>query len=256
MTRYAVRAIYTMNNITMQDDLGVISEFSLTCGRIARTSGITPDLLNAITQDKSDQFWADFRKSLDRASGKSEQSTDVSDWVNFYKKFFGLDVSVEAITKAMPAKVKGFDRLIVVAEGLTVTDVWDACKKAFKCWELNRDLEAELRKSERGPVKTTTARWFRDQVEADEETKNFSADDLEATGAKGITLIERMLFELKYFDETGKHLDVKNVTLCSGSRGSGGRVPSADWCGDEFGVDWSYADDRHSGLRSRVAVTL
>ena len=70
-----------------------------------------------------------------------------------------------------------------------------------------------------------------------------------------MTLKERMVLELKYFDETGKHLDIENWTLCTGFRHSVGRVPRCDWGGGEFCVDWYYADDSDSDLRARVVVS-
>ena len=53
----------------------------------------------------------------------------------------------------------------------------------------------------------------RDRVEADEELKNRSARDLQQQGILGITIEEREIFELKYFTETGQHLDIVNWTL-------------------------------------------
>ena len=37
------------------------------------------------------------------------------------------------------------------------------------------------------------------------------------------------MFELEYFKKNGKHLDVDNITLCTGSRCSGGNVPGVGW---------------------------
>ena len=73
---------------------------------------------------------------------------------------------------------------------------------------------------------------------------------------KGITLEERLLLEIEYFKKTGKHLDVENWTLCSGSRYQDGYVPSAYWDGDEFGVDWYGSDGRFACGRARSAVFL
>ena len=39
---------------------------------------------------------------------------------------------------------------------------------------------------------------------------------------KGITLVERLLFEYAYFKETEEHLDMKNGTICEGSCRSDG----------------------------------
>ena len=63
-------------------------------------------------------------------------------------------------------------------------------------------------------------------------------------------MLERQLLEADYFFEKGAHLDVKNVTLCSGSRDRGGDVPGAGWL-DGFYVYWCYASSRRPALRSR-----
>ncbi len=91
-------------------------------------------------------------------------------------------------------------------------------------------------------------------MEADEELKNKSANMLAEAGIKGETLPERLLHELKYFTDTGKHLDVKNTTLCSGSRDPYGVVPLVDWLSVAGGMrmHWCGLDD----LRARAAVTL
>lgn len=106
------------------------------------------------------------------------------------------------------------------------------------------------------PPKQISTRHFAKNIEADEEYKNMSANDLDEKGVKGITLRERLLMEIQYFKETGNHLDVDNVTLCSGSRDSGGDVPSVYWDSARRGVyvDWGGLSRSYSSLRARVAV--
>ena len=67
--------------------------------------------------------------------------------------------------------------------------------------------------------------------------------------------MERLIFEMKYYDETGKHLDISNVTLCAGSRDSVGFVPHVNRHDGKLRVDWYCPDDAHDGLRARVAVS-
>ena len=104
--------------------------------------------------------------------------------------------------------------------------------------------------------KNKTIRYFKKVVEADEENANKSADDLRDVA--GITLRERLIMEMQYFSETGKHLDIENWTLCSGSRYADGSVPCADWdpTHGRFEVDWTNHGDRDAHLRFRVAVSL
>lgn len=106
------------------------------------------------------------------------------------------------------------------------------------------------------PPQEPTTRYFLRVVEADEANKNKSADDLDRT--EHITLRERLLMELDYFNETGEHLDVQNWTLCSGSRRSDGSVPGVGWYPDDRRLDvhWAHRFDRRDYLLSRSAVSL
>jgi len=103
----------------------------------------------------------------------------------------------------------------------------------------------------RDPRKGTYALWVKDIREADEENANKSANDLARDNHLGITILERQLLEMDYFEEHGEHMDLNNVTLCSGSRGRDGGVVDADWRGVGFFVRWYYPSDRDSYLRSR-----
>lgn len=106
------------------------------------------------------------------------------------------------------------------------------------------------------PPNKITTRYFAHNIEADEELKSLSADDLKEKGIESITLRERLLMELQYFNETGKHLDIDNWTLCAGSRNSGGSVPCLLWLADHcrLCVRWSNPGTRYPHLRARAAV--
>ncbi len=107
---------------------------------------------------------------------------------------------------------------------LKTSEILAKCKKNFDVYSWYDDAQLD---KDFPPV--TSDRYFKKNIEADEEYKNKSANDLDKMGVKGITLRERLLMELAYFDETGKHLDEINITLCGGSRSSGGDVPSVHW---------------------------
>lgn len=144
----------------------------------------------------------------------------------------------------------------ITDDGKTKTsDILKQMRKKFDVyvWFDEKTIDKEFPK----PKKSTT-RYFKKNIEADEELQNKSANDLEKEGIEGITLRERLLMELNYFNETGKHLDIDNVTLCSGSRSSDGSVPDVRWGSDsrEVGVDCCRASSSYPNLRSRAAATL
>ena len=175
---------------------------------------------------------------------------DTAEWERFYLKHFS---HVDLSGLHVPPKPDYQCRAVVIVTGITNNIVFDACTKAFKTWRYTNDLNTVTDVVQRpsGPYVV----WVRETVEADPDLANKSAEDIEKAGINTLTLKERMVLELKHFDETGKHLDIENVTLCAGSRHSGGGVPRADWVGGEFYVDWCSADYRGSDLRARVAVS-
>lgn len=127
------------------------------------------------------------------------------------------------------------------------------CKKLFPVWSYYDDKTLD---KDFPPPKKITTRYFKKVIEADEELKNKSADDLEREGIQGITLRERLLMELDYFKEIGKHLDIDNITLCSGSRDSDGFVPYVCWYDGRLFVFWYFAGRAFDFLRARAAVNL
>lgn len=135
---------------------------------------------------------------------------------------------------------------------LKTSELLRLCRDKFPVWSYwnDKDLDKDFPK----PKKATT-RYFKKNIEADEENKNKSADDLKSEGHEGITIRERIIMELAYFEETDNHLDIENYTLCTGSRDRDGRVPCAYWDGSGFGVLWCRPSGRDSSLRSRSAYS-
>ena len=186
---------------------------------------------------------------------KEDTSVLLADWQEFYRGLFGLEIDLSGLS--VPGRKKGFDRLIVVAQGMTPQRLYDKCAEFFPCWKwADEDLDRVVQ-SERTAKDGTYAVWFREGVEADKDLKNLSANDLEKKLIPGITLEERLLMELKYFKETGGHLDIDSFTLCSGSRYSGGRVPGVCWFPVRrwLRVGWFLPEDSAPHLRSRRAVS-
>lgn len=219
---------------------------------LTKFGAVEVDFLNLAVDD-----WK-LKQVLDVARPTISDRTEVDmvkQWESFYLEQFGLTVDLSQVK--IPPRRQGFNRLIIVANGLLMNRVYDTCAKRFKCWRYNDDLDASVKENDRDPNRDGTyAIWVKDVVEADENLKNLSANALAEQKIKGVTLLERMLHELKYFKETGKHLDISNVTLCSGSRSSDGNVPDVYWDDGGFRVSWDCTDDARPSLRAREAVTL
>ncbi len=148
---------------------------------------------------------------------------------------------------------------IPVLRGVTSNKVVSALRKlGIEVWLYTEDLDASVPTNDRDPVKDGSYQVkFLKTIEADPELKSKSADVLAKEGVKGITLLERLLLELGYFLATGNHLDIENVTLCSGSRCSAGGVPGVHWgtAARRLGVDWYNASRSSPNLRARAVVS-
>ena len=148
---------------------------------------------------------------------------------------------------------------IPVLKGVTCNKVVVALKEAGSgFYAYYEDLDKKDTKNDRDPNRDGSyAIAFQSNIEADKENKSKSANQLQQSGHKGITLLERLLLELAYFLTTGGHLDTKNVTLCAGSR-SRGEVPGGSWDSDYRGVYvyWYGLGRLDDGLRSRSAVSM
>ncbi len=159
----------------------------------------------------------------------------------------------------IPQYQGGFDRLLVFADPtLTNNKEFDVCQASFPSWRYKEDLNSAVpadkdqRHSSRGPY----AIWVRDSEDLDRDLIGLSADTILERGLKTLTLLERQLYELVYFRETGQHLDKRTWTLCSGSRDSGGDVPYAGWGYDEFEVRWYNPGCGSPLVGARQAVSL
>ena len=174
-------------------------------------------------------------------------------WEKFYQKYLGLENDFSELK--IPQFQEGFGRLLVIAQGLTPNQVFGACQKEFSCWRYTEDLDEAVRGRNDRESNESYAIWVRDRIEPDEELKNLSANRLRETGINCITLLERLVYELKFWSETRKQLDVVNWTLCAGSRYSYGSVPIASWFDDMFKVYWFNPDNASGGLCARSVVS-
>ncbi|HPD58302.1 MAG TPA: hypothetical protein PKW17_13750 [Smithellaceae bacterium] len=191
-------------------------------------------------------------------SAKPEQNENSfeslkKDWQDFYQETFGIESDFSKIE--IPEKQEGFERLIVMEKGMTAQKLFDKCKELFFAWKYTEEDLDKIIKSDRSAEKEAYAVWIREGVEADEELKNLSANDIEKKGIKTETLEERLLDEIRFFKKKGKHLDMKNLTLCSGSRNSDGFVPDVHWRDYRMEVTWSPPGYHRGDLRARQAVS-
>lgn len=178
------------------------------------------------------------------------------EWQKFYKKHFNEDVDFSNVF-VPPKPLIGTWRLLIIAQNMTRNKVYARCENLFDRWRYEKNLDTAVSVNTRTAEKHYAV-WVVDGVEPDVEFLDKSTHDADHDMKIGETLLERLVQELKYFSETGKHLDEKGVTFCSGSRGAVGGVPGVYWdphdgrvCVRWYAVGCSYAG---SGVRRAVSA--
>ncbi|MBU1202509.1 hypothetical protein KKH39_00465 [Patescibacteria group bacterium] len=182
--------------------------------------------------------------------------TDIGgEWEEFYRKYFRLVVDFYGVTIAL--NPGDFDRVIFIPKGLKLNDVLEAIRKQFPAWSHEDNLDKDIVENIRQSDKSYAIR-LRERVEADEELKSLSANQLKQQGVNAITLLERLVLELKYWSETGQHLDVSNITMCAGSYDRDGGVLGVRWDADGGRlhiIDWFSPNGAGGIVRARQVIS-
>jgi len=232
----------------------------LTAGQMKELSSAVLEAIPANLSANTAQYWIGNKKKLQKvlreALGVQPFFDLIADWEAFYHDVFGWNFNLSEIV--IPEKKSGFDRLVIVVPSITpqflLNKCFNKCSELFTTWKYTDASLDEVITSDRSAKNGAYAIWFRDRVEADEEMRNISANQIKSQNIVAITLEERLLMELKFYKETGKHLDVSNITLCAGSRNDDGHVPSVYWFGVKLRVSWYDPGYHFDNLRARVVV--
>lgn len=245
---------------------GAMHEFALVLDK----AGFDAALVKKIVNSRGNQFAKAMRKSLIEKIEKRETSLaafregdsnpDISLMTEVYEKLFGKapDFSNLVIPHAPDGRsylaVPVMQELVEYTNGEPKEGVFQARKKLFPCWKYTNDsldVAIPTDKDERNPANGSYVALMLDSKTPDEDLMNKSANQIAKMNIKTSTHLEYALFSTMYFLKHGCHPDRKTWTLNSGSRGSGGGVPGADWGDDKSNVDWFGVDDRYSYLGSR-----
>lgn len=244
-----------MNNGTNQESASSASIAVLT---IDVSTSFAMYLAKHLTPDQL-KYWQSHKKEGHLILRKAFQIPDDPyldmrlDWQAFHKKRYGWDVDFSQVF--IPLRPSLAHRLIIVAKGLMADMVYRA--RSFKKWKnpsygesFSVSVPTNIRTSAHGHYVI----WVLDGVEPDVEFLGKSTSDADPEMKIGMTFTERLLLEDKYFDETGKHLDLVGGTFCGGSRDADGCVPFVRLVGDGLvGVGWrglGSADPRYGVRRA------
>ncbi len=182
-----------------------------------------------------------------------EYLSEKKDWQKFYKNQFNWKVDFSQVV--IPEKTEGDWRLIFIARNMTMNFAFNKASKLFPTRKYAENLDKIVTQNIRN-TQNSYAIWVKDGAEPDQKFLGQSTKKADFDMTLGITLLERIILEMKYFLETDNHLDIKGLTFCSGSRDSDGAVPSADWFDDMLEVDWYRLDYSSLTYGIRLAVGL
>jgi len=207
------------------------------------------------------EYWLGHKKELSKnlnlvfsLISEDQYSAEREDWQKFYKTQFDWDVDFsQVIIPSLPEFGKW--RLIFIAKGMTMNLAFDKASKLFSTWRYNDDLDKAVTTNIRN-TQNSYAIWVQDEVEPDVAYLGKSTRQADPDMNLGITVLEGIILEMKYFLETDNHLNIKGATFCSGSRGSDGNVPGVDWSSGGFRVSWCDLGGSGSGCGIRLVVSL
>lgn len=164
---------------------------------------------------------------------------DIMGWRKLQRDLFGAETD---FIFRMPRKRKGAGQLVVRFPGITALAIWEKCQETFPCglghgmggekWtEVSLEDLTSARTAEAGAYGV----WLIDRMpyeELEAFKKPFAStvrDDKnsEESLLGGITLEERLLYELKYYREYGHHASMEDsMNVCLGSQFIGGSKPT------------------------------
>lgn len=229
--------------------------------QLASLAGFIVDFLATILNFSQVSYWLghknELKKKLREVFSVVDEFAEIrTDWQKFYKEKFNWDVDFSLVLlPPIPTDGKKW-RLLFIPKGMTMNLAFHIAQKLFPSWKYFDNLDESISDNVR-KADGHYAVWVRDSVEPDEEFLGKSTREADPEMKIGITHLERIIFEVKYFSETSGHLDVKGLTFCSGSRSSDGDVPCACLLhGGKFRADCNDVDDSDSEYGIRRAVSL
>jgi hypothetical protein len=178
-----------------------------------------------------------------------------AEWQVFYKKYLNMDVDFSMLS--IPRYPGLGWRLLIIAQGISSEQVFRAMKNLFKAWKnmgaecRDMSLDEAIPFNERDSKNGAYAIWVRDVRGADKIHECKSVYKIAAEKLTTETVTECLIHELKYFQETGKHLGGPNdETLCSGSRDRHDNAVSVGWNSVDNTLYVSWELKEHTGSRT------
>ncbi|MDP2656200.1 MAG: hypothetical protein Q8P11_01405 [bacterium] len=224
--------------------------------------GIDYSDILTLPQDKLEKvkkIIASNQESQKKAAENPENIFDViTQQKKFFKDVFNRDIDIDENMIPECPRGKGW-QLVIIPEGVTHKEILDGYAKLKIEITIygygGRSLDEVVTDLERDPAKGMQIVWVEGSIEPNRKYANISADKAKEKSIKGVTVRERLLLGLLKYWEKKRHLDVKNYTLCAGSRNVDGNVPNVNFNDGKVKVNWYNTDNYNDNLRLREVVS-
>jgi len=176
---------------------------------------------------------------------------ELKSWVDLYREEFGIGFTN---TKILVPKYQENTWIVLTDPRVTVEGIFSCAGKHFLC---STSIIKNQSVTDCFPFSNLTVRRFSAEIEIGARGERLLADELAALVVRSIILKERMLLELWYFRETGRHLDRSSWTLCNGSRCGDEKnalIPRAGWLDGAFCIFGGDLRERAQRTQPRLAL--
>lgn len=153
-------------------------------------------------------------KSIERTR-ESEIGANVEFWRNF-----GVEVDesvVRETIEALPER-EGYDWYMFIPEGVKTSAVFEKMKESFTAENFLGDLDKIRMPRTATEAYAVAARYSQEPDEDSLKSHSKKNEEWENSGENFMTPLERMVAELRWYQENGNHLDEQNMTVCPGTR--------------------------------------
>src|SRR3989344_6136172 len=145
----------------------------------------------------------------------------IADWREFYR-LHSMKANPPSLKSLLPVTL-GFNWGVWVLKGMTPQRAYEMAASMFPCWKWCGDRSLDEVIDFTKEVRSASARqyfvWCEDSIEPPSKLANTSALQIAERQVNTLGLTEVILLHQWFFWKSGgKHLDVKNISLCSASR--------------------------------------
>jgi hypothetical protein len=160
-------------------------------------------------------------------------------WREFWKRLGIREPDFSGISPFI-GHVGYYPLLVPKNNKLTAQWSFGACKEKFHCHQPKdmRFLDDEFIKNVHDPRVSAYTAWYRDCIEADDDSQEMPVNASAERNITGITLFNRLMLEYEYSARTrGGHLDMVKSTMCTGSHNKNGLVPRVYWHKKQYEIE-------------------